>query len=288
MSFLRRLLSIFWAGLLALVIVLIGQAAWVALLSTNLRTTPKIPWAVPAMAGMLWLMWQYLGGRWWPRRTAEARRRNLRAFSVSRQTLAWALVGGVFLIAALSGLWIVLFQVSRTPANTIAGMADYPLATLIPILLMSCLAAPFSEEAAFRGYALSILERNFRGPTAVLISSAMFAAAHLTYGFYWTKLTVYFLFGVAAAVTVRLANSILPGVAVHVLADLTFFTMVWPRDAARRLLTEGGADAWFWIHVAQIVVGTAVGVWCFRGLARAAKAGVSPSRQAAGSLTASG
>jgi membrane protease YdiL (CAAX protease family) len=288
MSFLRRLLSILWAGLLALVIVLIGQAAWVALLSTNLRITPKIPWAVAAMAGVLWVMWQYLGGRWWPRRTAEARRRNLRAFSVSRQTFAWALVGGVFLIAALSGLWIVLFQISRTPANTIPGMAGYPLTTLVPILLMSCLAAPFAEEAAFRGYAQSILERNFRGIGVVLISSAMFAAAHLTYGFYWTKLTVYFLFGVAAAVTVRLANSILPGIAVHALADLTFFTLVWPHDAARRLITEGGADTWFWVHVAQIGVGTVLAIFCFRKLGQAGKAGLSPSLRVSGSLTASG
>ncbi|HEY6273797.1 MAG TPA: CPBP family glutamic-type intramembrane protease, partial [Terriglobales bacterium] len=166
----RRLLSVIWAGLLAVVILLIGQAAWVALLSTNLKTTPKIPWAVAAMAVVLWLMWQYLGGRWWPRQTAEARRRNLRAFSVSRRTFTWALVGGIFLIAALSGLWIVLFQISRTPANAIPGMGDYPLPTMIPILLMSCLAAPFSEEAAFRGYAQSILERHLRGPSAVVIS----------------------------------------------------------------------------------------------------------------------
>jgi hypothetical protein len=29
----------------------------------------------------------------------------------------------------------------------------------------------------------------------------MFAAAHLTYGFFWTKLSVYFLAGISFAVT---------------------------------------------------------------------------------------
>jgi membrane protease YdiL (CAAX protease family) len=180
-------------------------------------------------------------------------------------------VAGVFSIAALSGLWIILFEVSRTPANAIVGASSYPLLTGIATLLMSSLAAPFSEEAAFRGYAQTILERNFRGPTAILISSAMFAAAHLTYGLYWTKLSVYFLFGLATGVGARLANSILPGIAVHVMADLTFFVLVWPHDAARRLVAQGGADAWFWIHVAQVVVCTPLAVWCFRQLARSAE-----------------
>ena len=96
----------------------------------------------------------------------------------------------------------------------------------------------------------------------------MFAAAHLTYGLYWTKLSVYFLFGLAAGVGARLANSILPGIAVHVMVDLTFFVLIWPHDAARRLVTQGGADTWFWIHVAQVVVCVPLAVWCFRQLAR--------------------
>jgi membrane protease YdiL (CAAX protease family) len=221
---------------------------------------------------VLWTMWQYLGGRWWPRRTADARRRNLRANSVSGRTVFWALMAGIISIAALGGLWIVFFQLSRTPANKLPDLSPYPLQTLIATLLMSSLAAPFSEEAAFRGYAQSILERNFRPPTAIVIASALFAAAHLTYGFYWTKLSVYFLAGVVFAVTARLANSILPGIAVHIMADLTFFVLVWPHDAARRLVTEGGADAWFWIHVAQIAVCAPLAVWCLRQLARPTEA----------------
>jgi membrane protease YdiL (CAAX protease family) len=268
MSFGKRLLSILWAGVLAVLILTAGQLMWGALLITNLKLSPTIPWSAAVMAGVLWLLWQYLGGRWWPRGTAEARRRNLRAFPVSARVWAWALVAGVFSIAALSGLWIVLFQIFRTPANAIAGASSYSLLTGIATLLMSSLAAPFSEEAAFRGYAQSILERNFRGPTAILISAAMFAAAHLTYGLYWTKLSVYFLFGLAAGVGARLANSILPGIAVHVMADLTFFVLIWPHDAARQVITQGGADAWFWIHVAQVVVSTPVAVWGFRRLAR--------------------
>jgi membrane protease YdiL (CAAX protease family) len=135
-------------------------------------------------------------------------------------------VAGAFSVAAASGLWIVLFQISPTPPNQLPDMSRYPLETLMATLLMASLAAPFTEEAAFRGYAQSILERNFSGLAAIVMSSGLFAAAHLTYGFFWTKLSVYFLAGIAFAVTAHLTGSILPGIAVHVIADLTFFTLV--------------------------------------------------------------
>jgi len=284
----QRLLSVLWAGLVALVIQLVGQFMWGTMLFVNLRVTPQVPWAVAVMAVVLWVMWQYLSGRWWPRSTSEARKSNLRARAVSAPVFAWSIAAGIFTIVALSGLWIVLFQISPTQANAIGDTSKYPLTTIIPILLMSCLAAPFTEESAFRGYAQSILERNFRVSTAIVISAALFAAAHLTYGFFWTKLTVYFLFGIACAVGARLANSIVPVIASHSLADVTFFTLVWRNDATRRLVSEGGADAWFWIHCAQIVLGTVLAIWAFRRLARAS--GVSAPRvtSAGVSLTTSG
>jgi hypothetical protein len=54
-------------------------------------------------------------------------------------------------------------------------------------------------------------------------------------------------------------------------ADLTFFTLVWPHDATRRLVWQGGADAWFWIRAAQAVIFTALAVLAFRWLARVTK-----------------
>lgn len=283
----RKLLSVLWAWLLATAILLFGSFLWGTLVSANVKVSPRIPWAVLAMAGVLWVMWQYLGGRWWPRQTADARRRNLRARPVSRQTFLWSLAAGIAATVALAGLWIVLFQISRTPANAIADISKYPLTTVIPVLLMSCLVAPFSEEAAYRGYAQSILERNFSVPVAILISSALFAAAHLTYGLYWTKLSVYFLVGVVFAVVAHLAGSIWPAIAVHSLADFTFFTLIWPHDATRQLVTQGGADTWFWIHCAQIVIGTALAIWAFRQLARISKGSASRATSAGVSLTTS-
>jgi len=49
--------------LLALGITILAGGVWSALLVTNLRTSPAVPWSVPVMALLLWLMWRYLGGK---------------------------------------------------------------------------------------------------------------------------------------------------------------------------------------------------------------------------------
>jgi membrane protease YdiL (CAAX protease family) len=213
-------------------------------------------------------LWQYLGGRWWPPSTAMARKQDLRANRVSRRAFADALLAGLLSMIALAGLWIVFFQLVKTPANVLADTTKYPVLTIALVVGMSSLVSPIVEEIAFRGYCQQILERRFSGPMAVLISSLLFMLAHANHGWYWPKLSVYFLAGTVFGAIVRLTNSILTSLPVHILADLTFFTFIWPRDSARVLVTAGGADKWFWIHVAQAITFTALALLAFRRLAK--------------------
>ena len=265
-----KILRVVWSAFLAFLILGIGQFIWEALLLTNLKSSPSVPWSALAMAPILWLMWQYLGGNWWPRSTSEARRLYLRANRVSGPVTAWALVAGVLSIVALGGYWIVLFQLVRTPPNALDDFSAYPALTAAAVILMASLVSPLTEEAAFRGYCQVILEREFAGPVAVLISSVFFALAHLTHGFFWTKLLVYFLVGVVFGVVAYLTKSTLPALPVHIIGDLTFFILVWPHDATRRLAWEGGADIWFWIHVVQAILFTTLAIPAFAKLARIA------------------
>ena len=57
------------SSIVAFVIALFLQGVWSALIAANLKTSPAIPWSVPVMAFLVWLAWQYLGGKWWPRNT---------------------------------------------------------------------------------------------------------------------------------------------------------------------------------------------------------------------------
>ncbi len=262
-----RILKLVGLGLLAFAITIIAGGIWSALLLTNLRSTPAVPWSVPAMALLLWLMWSYLGGKGWPRSTSDARRHYLRANRRSGQTYVWAFTAGVLSVVALAGYWIVLFRLVKMPPNTLPDVSSYPRMTVALMILMGSLVAPFMEEAGFRGYFQVALEREFRGSVAVTVSSLVFAFAHFAHGIVWPKLLVYFLVGIAFGATAYLTNSTLPAILPHMIGDLTFFTLVWPHDATRQLVWDNGADNWFWVHVAQAIVFTLLAGWAFQRLA---------------------
>jgi membrane protease YdiL (CAAX protease family) len=268
-SFSTRTLNVVGFGLLALAITILAGGIWSALLVTNLRSSPAVPWSVPAMALLLWLAWSYLSGSGWPRSTSEARRRYLRANRKSGQTYLWAFVAGVLSVVALAGTWILLFRLVKMPPNALSDVSSYPRITVALMILMGSLVSPLMEEAGFRGYFQVALEREVRAPLAVVISSVVFALAHgPTQGFLWPKLLFYFLVGIAFGATAYLTNSTLPAIPVHFVGLLVFFTLIWPRDAARRLVLQSGTDNWFWIHAAQAIVFAVLAVWAFRRLAK--------------------
>jgi membrane protease YdiL (CAAX protease family) len=264
-----RVLRIIAFGLLAFVITILGGAIWTALLIANLRSSPAVPWSVPIMALLLWLMWSYLGGKGWPPSTSDARRHYLRASRKSTRTYLWSFVAGVLSVVALAGFWIVLSQLVKMSPNALPDMSSYPRITVAFAILMGSLVSPFTEEAAFRGYFQVALEQEFRGSVAVTISSIAFVLSHFAHGIFWPKLLVYFLVGVAFGTTAYLTNSTLPAILPHIIGDVTFFTLVWPHDAARRLVSQSGTDNWFWIHVAQAIGFTLLALCAFQRLAKA-------------------
>jgi len=266
-----RIFKVLGAGTLALLITMMAGGVWMAIMTINLATSPAIPWGVPLMALALWAMWQYLKGKGWPRSTSEARRQYLRANPVSRQTYIWSFIAGALGVVALAGYWIVMTQLVKMPGNVLPDASEYPMFTMALFMVMGSLVSPFAEEASFRGYCQSMLEKQFRSPVAVVISSIFFALAHLNQGFLWPKQLVYFLAGVAFGTIAYLTRSILPGIPVHMLGDITFFTLVWRFDPTRRVVWEGGADTWFWLHAAQAAVFTVLAVLAYCRLAEVAR-----------------
>lgn len=292
-SLARRVSAVLWAAVLALLVAGVASVVWGGLLVANLTLSPAIPWAVVVMAVALVLLWQYLGGRWWPRGTSARRRSLLRWRTVPRTVLGWALLAGALSLAALVGLWIVLVELTHNGGNpTIPQGATTPAWTLALALVMGSFVSSLTEEFAFRGYAQVTLERAFGGVTAVALSSLFFMLYHgPTQGFAWSKLLFYFLVGVAFGTIACLTKSTLPAWPAHLAGDLTFFFLIWPYDAARRFVWREGADAAFWLYVAQAVVFTALAILAFLRLSRAtralraAPAAVIPTTGSAGAAT---
>ena len=268
----KNALWLLGVGAIALVLTTFAQALWAALLLANLRTTPAVPWAVVAMAIPLWILWQYGGGRWAPRRTSAARQAYLRANPVRPRVLVVALLAGGCSLVALTGLWIVLFQTGLMRGNAVPDFSPYPGLTVAAILVMASLVGALLEEAGFRGYLQVALEREFSAPVAIALAALALTPGHgLTQGFAWPTVFFYFLVDVVLGVTAYLCESVWPGVAVHASGLLIFFALVWPFDSRRLLFANGATDWWFWLHIAQTVVFSMLAILAFRRLSDVSK-----------------
>ena len=208
---------------MSLAIQLIGTLSWVALIRLNVREHPEWPWAAATTGGVLVLMLVFLSGRGWPQRTSEFRRHHLRLWRP--QPGAWSgdgLATILSLIGAMVGLSVVyvLIGASRPPVDVSA----YPTTAIrFSVLLMGPMVAGVVEEAAFRGYMQSHLER--LGPTfAILVTSAVFTLLHATHGLAYLLAVApgFFLASVVYGYLALKSGSILPGMALHFAGDLAF------------------------------------------------------------------
>jgi membrane protease YdiL (CAAX protease family) len=264
----QRLFAPLVAGLAAFAITAVGQTLWGALVMANVKLTPSVPWAALAMPFVLAALAAFLAGRGWPRKGAESRRKLVPLAPVSAKAWTWSLIAGGAGVVAAAALWTVMASIVRVPPNVLPDIRGLPLLTVIPLLIVSIVAAPLSEEIAFRGYAMGLLRRHFSPITALVVTSVLFAAAHLNQGLYAPKLIVYFLAGLTFGYVALRTGSLLPAMVVHSMADLTFFTLVWSHDAGRRLVSDGGANGWFFANLALLAVVTPLCLLAFRQLAR--------------------
>jgi len=265
-------LKILWAALFALALTMLAGGIWSALVVVNLETNANLPWAVPVMAVLLWIVWQYLGGRWWPTSTSQTRRRCLRARAVSGPAFAWAMVAGGLSIVCLTGLWIVLLRLVKVHGNPLPDFSQYQLLTVVLVIGMASLVTAVAEEAGFRGYLQGILEQRVRAPLAILITALAIAPAHgSTQGFAWPTILFYLCVDTMLGTTAYLTGSILPSIVIHAAGLVVFFSLIWPNDPARPLVESSGADLWFWTHVTQTIVFAGLAILAFRQLARIRK-----------------
>jgi membrane protease YdiL (CAAX protease family) len=267
-TLITRIRTIGLATLAAFAITLIGQTLWGVMAMVNVKLTPALPWAAVAMPLVLAALVAFLTGRIGPRRSAAARAALVPLAKVSAKAWLWSLAGGGAAVIAAAALWTVLASLVRVPPNLLPDTRGLPLWTVIPMLLVAIAAAPLTEEIAFRGYAMGMIRRRFSPTAALVITSVIFAAAHLTQGLYPTKLIVYFAAGLAFGYVALRTGSLLPAMVVHSFADLTFFTLVWSHDPGRRLISEGGADPWFFANLALLAMFTPASLLAFRRLAK--------------------
>ncbi|HEV8336367.1 MAG TPA: type II CAAX endopeptidase family protein [Candidatus Polarisedimenticolia bacterium] len=275
----NRVPKLIRAVVLGLLVTGTGQLPWTILVGLNIQNAPSIPWSVPLMAAYLVVWWLYLKGWGPPRSTREARRRNLRAGVPPRavwiQSLLTAGVAGL----ALRMLADAARQLSPRPGQDLIPremLAQYPFITVLCLLLGTAVVSGTVEEAAFRGYMQSTLERRYSRRAAILWVGLIFSLAH-----YRTEapdpipwlifIPIYFAASIVFGLLASLTGSILPGLLCHVAFNACGLLQFWLAGVPRSVW-EVGFGTSFWIKLGLGVLFGAAAAQLYRRLAASAAA----------------
>ena len=211
------------AVVIGLAVAAAGAGPWVWITRINLRVHPEFPWAAVVSIAYVALFLAWLGGAGWPARTREIRRQSLRLNVPSRDV--WKGENGVAaLIMMASILMLAVVWIVMSLPHAPLDMTPYRTTAIrISLFIMGPLMSGVTEEAAFRGYMQSQMER-YSPQLAIVVTSVAFTLAHITHG--WQALVVlapgYFIVSVLYGMLVRRTGSILPGMVVHVLGDASY------------------------------------------------------------------
>jgi membrane protease YdiL (CAAX protease family) len=253
----------------------------------NLKLFPAVPWALPATCLWLWLLWRYLAGHGWPRSTARSRARDLRGNPLTARIWAWALLAGGLGMLSVVGVSFLTLKLADLPPDAYklpVDLSRYPVWTVASLLLALSLTAGVVEEAGFRGYMLSRIERRHGWIAGILLTGAVFfldhhlSHAYATYAF----LPFFMLVSCLHGLLVYHTRSILPSVLLHAVADFCVipfqfgllghidFTSVW----------KTGIDAFFIGLCAVTLAAALAAIPAFRRLATATRAADGPAAAA--------
>lgn len=217
------------AALVALLILNVGQAPPMLALLANLRLAPRVPLFLPVTVIWLWIVWRYLNGSWWPRGTSEQRHGDLRATTLSGRVWLWSFLAGLLGMASVMSLALLTGRLATLPPSAYESPFDlspYPWWTTLSFFLAIAGVAGVVEEAAFRGYMLSQVQRRHGWIVAITVVGGLFYVAHLNHAYATIAFLPFFAaYSILHGSLVFLTRSIRPSVALHIIGDVCILPM---------------------------------------------------------------
>jgi membrane protease YdiL (CAAX protease family) len=254
-----------------------GTIPWALLVSANAKYWTAFPWAIFPTALYLWLFWQFVRGKGWPRSTSSLRNINLRARKLSGDIWGAAILAGILGLVSIVSLQTVLNRMVRLPQQSLSELSHVPVLTIFFFLVTSAFVAGIVEESAFRGYLQGPLERKYGPMLAILLTGFLFGLMHFTHPeVTWVLMPFYMAVAAVYGTLAYLTKSILPGIALH--AGGNIFAGIgllaggqseWQASPIPKpLIWETGADAAFWTALIVFLLLTVVTVLAYMTLAR--------------------
>ena len=246
-------------------VLLAGNLPWGVLAASNLRTWTSVPWALVPMGLYLLVYWQVISGKWGSFGSAESRRFRLRANGLSAQIWGASLGAGLLGFAGLLAFLAMVARLVHLPASdAITTPPQMPAVTAFLLLAMQSIVAGVTEEAAFRGYMQSMVERRHGIVIAILVNGAMFGLLHFANhpGAVLLMLPYYVAVSAVYGGLTWAADSILPAVALHSAGDVVVLTRWWASGLPEwqlaavppPLIRDSGIDASFVLTVLAVIV----------------------------------
>lgn len=246
---------------------MLGGSVSGAIMVANLKVAPTLPLFLPVTVIWLWLFWRYVRGDGWPRSTSDWRRDCLRGRMPSPRVWVWALVAGGLALTAVMGIAFMTYRLAALPEAAYRApfeVASFPPWTLVSIFAALALTAAVVEEAAFRGYMLSGIQRRFGWVVGIGVVTILFYVAHLSHAYATVAFVPFFLgHGLVFGLLVFHTRSIVPGVVLHAISDFIVLPMQYG------VIPSAGQWAFVWQGWLSLSAGAAA-IPAFARLARAA------------------
>lgn len=177
------------------------------------------------------------------------------------------IAGGLGMISVM-GLIFVTSRFANLPQEAYQAPFDvsaYPSWTVFCIFLNIATVAGVVEEAAFRGYMLSQIQRRHGWIIGIVITGLMFFVSHLSHAYASLAFLPFFLtYSLFHGILVYVTRSILPSIVLHTVADFIVVPMQYG-------VIAGPGDSTFVTHGALTLIFGVAAVPAFRRLATIAR-----------------
>ncbi len=222
-----RLPALLKAVVFGLLIALVASNVWPILL-VHLGA----PLGSITEAAFLALYVWWCGGDGPPSSSGASRAFWFRRGALTRRQWMWGLIAAVFFAATVHAAIVLLFRFVPFPTAEFRRGYDFSFIPTVHLrwlaVVVSALSAAICEETGFRGYMQRPFEQRYGATIAILISSLMFTAVHLSKGWALAGMVpIVFGAGVLLGLMAWASGSLFPGMVGHFLMDVGLFAFWW-------------------------------------------------------------
>jgi membrane protease YdiL (CAAX protease family) len=236
----------------------------------------SVPLAATIEAIFLALYITWASGSGPPRTSQTSRAVAFRRARLSSRQWLWGVIAALSFAATIHSAIVLLFRFVPFPMAAFRQGYDFSFIPTLSLkwlaVLVSAASAGICEETGFRGYMQQPIERRHGAFVAILISSVLFTALHLTKG--WATagmIPIVFGAGVLLGLLALSSGSLIPGMIGHTLMDIGLFAFWWTGIAGTFTalpIAETGIDRPFLIACAVFAISLFVVIFAILKLRR--------------------